>query len=80
MMILSEHGNYQPLGQLQTWLLIRQIALQLGSELCWSLLAMVPNQLAAVWAFGRRRLVSPRRTRASGCQKPADTMVAAGFR
>jgi hypothetical protein len=80
MMILSEHGNYQPLGQLQTWLLVRLIAVQLGSDLRWALLALVLNLLAAAWAFGRRRFVSPRRNRTSGGRKPADTMVAAGFR
>jgi hypothetical protein len=80
MMILSEHGNYQPLGQLQTWLLVRLIAVQLGSDLRWALLALALNLLAGAWAFGRRRFVSPRRNRTSGRRKPADTMVAAGFR
>ncbi len=54
MMILSEHGNYQSLGQLQTGLLVREIAVQLGSDLRWGLLALVLNLLAAAWAFGRR--------------------------
>ena len=36
--------------------------------------------LAAAWAFGRRRVVSPGRNSTSGRQKPADTMVAAGLR
>jgi hypothetical protein len=80
MMILSEHGNYQPLCQLQTWLLVRLIAVQLGSDLRWGLLALALNLLAAAWAFGRRRLVSPRRNRTRCRQKPADTMVAAGLR
>ena len=80
MMILSEHGNYQSLGQLQTGLLVREIAVQLGSDLRWGLLAVVLNLLAAAWAFGRRRLVSPGRGRTSARQKPADTMVAAGLR
>ncbi len=80
MMILSEHGNYQPPGRLQTWLLVRLIAIQLGSDLRWGLLALALNLLADAWAFGRRRLVSPRQQRTSRCQKPADTMVAAGLR
>ena len=80
MMILSEHGNYQPLGQLQTWLLVRLITVQLGSDLRWGLLALGLNLLAAAWALGRRRFVSPGRGRASRRQKPADTMVAAGLR
>ena len=80
MMILREPENYQPLRRLQTWLLVRLIAIQLGSDLRWGLLALALNLLAAAWAFGRRRLVSLRRARASGCQEPADTMVAAGFR
>ena len=80
MMILSEHENYQPIGQLQTWLLVRLIAVQLGSDLRWGLLALALNLGADAWAFGRRRLVSPRRAGTSGRQKPADTMVAAGCR
>ena len=79
-MILSEHGNYQPLGQLQTWLLVRLIAVQLGSDLRWGLLALALNLLAACWAVGRRRFVSPGRDSTSRRQKPADTMVAAGLR
>jgi hypothetical protein len=79
MMILSEHRNYQPAWRLQTWLLVRLIAVQLGSDLRWGLLALALNLLAAVWAVGRRRLVSPGRVRTSGRQKPADTMVAAGL-
>ena len=79
MMILSEHGNYQPLCQLQTWLLVRLIAVQLGSDLRWGLLALALNLVAAAWAFGRR-LVSPGRNSTSGRRKPADTMVAAGLR
>ena len=80
MMILSERGNYQPLWRLQTWLLVRLIAVQLGSDLRWGLLALALNLLAAAWAFGRRRLVPPGRNHTSGRQKPADTMVAAGLR
>ena len=80
MMILSEHGNYQPLCQLQTWLLVRLIAVQLGSDLRWGLLALALNLAAAAWAFGRRRFVSPGRNGTSGRRKPADTMVAAGLR
>jgi hypothetical protein len=80
MMILSEHGNYQPLWRLQTWLLVREIAVQLGSDLRWGLLALALNLLAAAWTFGRRRFVSPGPARTSGRQKPADTMVAAGLR
>ena len=80
MMILSEPGSYQPLGRLQTWLLVRLIAVQLGSDLRWGLLALALNLLAAAWAFGRRQLVSPCRGCASRRQKPADTMVAAGLR
>ncbi len=80
MMILSEHGNYQPPWQLKTWLLVRLITVQLGSDLRWGMLALALNLLAAAWAFGRRRLVSPGRSSTSGCQKPADTMVAAGLR
>jgi hypothetical protein len=51
MMILSEHGNYQPLCQLQTWLLVRLIAVQLGSDLRWGLLALALNLVAAAWAL-----------------------------
>ncbi|MBI5321414.1 hypothetical protein [Bradyrhizobium sp.] len=80
MMILSEHGNYQPLGRLQTWLLVRLIAVQLGSDLRWGLLALALNLVAAAWAFGCRKLVSARREGTSGRQNPADTMVAAGLR
>jgi hypothetical protein len=80
MMILSEHGNYQPLGQLQTLLLVRLVALQLGSDLRWGLLALALNLLTDVWAFARRRLVSPGRACTSRRQEPADTMVAAGGR
>jgi hypothetical protein len=80
MMILSEHGNYQPLWRLQTSLLVREITVQLGSDLRWGLLALALNLLAAAWAFGCRRLVSPRRACTSGRQKPADTMVAAALR
>ena len=80
MMILSEHGNYQPAWRLQTWLLVRLIAVQLGSDLRWGLLALALNLLAAAWTFGRRKLVSPKRPRTSGRQNPADTMVAAGLR
>jgi hypothetical protein len=80
MMILSEHGNYQPLWRLQTWLLVRLIAVQLGSDLRWGLLALALNLLAGAWAFGRRRLVSPGRNRTSAGRKPADTMVAAACR
>ena len=80
MMILSEHGNYQSLEQLQTWMLVRLIAVQLGSDLRWGLLALALNLGADAWAFGRRRLVSPRRSSTSRRQKPADTMVAAGLR
>ena len=79
-MILSEHGNYQPPGRLQSWLLVRLIAVQLGSDLRWGLLALTLNLLAAAWAFGCRRFVSPGRNSTSGCRKPADTMVAAGLR
>ena len=80
MMILCELGNYQPLWRLQTWLLERLIAAQLGSaDLRWGMLALALNLLAAAWAFGRRRLVSPER-RSSPPQEPADTMVAAGLR
>jgi hypothetical protein len=71
MMILCELGNYQPLWRLQTWMLERLIAAQLGSaDLRWGMLAMALNLLAAAWAFGRRRLVSPGRAHASGPQKP----------
>ena len=80
MMILSEQRNYQPLPQLQTWLLVRLIAVQLGSDLRWGLLALALNLLAAIWADGHRRLVPPGRNSTSGQQKPADTMVAAGLR
>ena len=80
MMILPEHGNYQPLSQLQTGLLVREIAIQLGSDLRWGLLVLALSLLSAAWAFCRRRLVSPRQHRTSRCQKPADTMVAAGLR
>src|SRR3954453_1091 len=80
MMILSEHGNYQSLGQLQTGLLVREIAVQLGSDLRWGLLVLVLNLLAAAWAFGLRRLVSPGRGCTRRRQKPADTMGAAGLR
>ena len=80
MMILSEHENYQPIGQLQTWLLVRLIAVQLGSDLRWGLLALALNLGADAWAFGRRRFVSPRRAETSRGPKPADTMVAAGCR
>ena len=80
MMILSEHGNYQPLGRLQTWMLVRLIAVQLGSDLRWGLLVLVLNLLAAAWAFGLRRLVSPGRGCTRRRQKPADTMVAACLR
>lgn len=80
MMILSEHGNYQPAWRLQTWLLVRLIAVQLGSDLRWGLLALALNLLAAAWTFGRGKLVSPKRARTSGRQNPADTMVAAGLR
>ena len=80
MMILSEHGNYQPVWRLQTSLLVREITVQLGSDLRWGLLALALNLLAAAWAIGRRRFVSPRRNRTSGRGKPANTMVAAGFR
>jgi hypothetical protein len=80
MMILSEHENYQPIGQLQTWLLVRLIAVQLGSDLRWGLLALALNLGADAWAFGRRRFVSPRRPETSRRPKPADTMVAAGCR
>ena len=80
MMILSEQGNYQPLSQLQIGLLIREIAIQLGSDLRWSLLALALNLGADAWAFGRRRFVSPRRAETSRGPKPADTMVAAGLR
>jgi hypothetical protein len=79
MMILSEHGNYQPLGQLQTWLLVRLIAVQLGSDLRWGLLALALNLLGTAWAVGRGKLVSPGRSCTSRRQKPADTMVAAGL-
>ena len=79
MMILSEHGNYQSLSQLQTGLLVREITIQLGSDLRWGLLVWALN-LVAAWAFGRRRLVAPRRACTSRRQKPADTMVAAGLR
>ena len=80
MMILSEHENYQPIGQLQTWLLVRLIAVQLGSDLRWGLLALALNLGSDAWAFGRRKIVSPRQAGTSGRQKPADTMVAAGCR
>jgi hypothetical protein len=80
MMILSEHGNYQPVCRLQTWLLVRLIAIQLGSDLRWGLLALVLDLLAAAWTSTRRRFVSPEKGRASRPEKPADTMVAAGFR
>lgn len=80
MMILSEHGNYQPLSQLQSWLLVRLIAVQLGSDLRWGLLALALNLLAAVWTLGCRRLVSPGRISASDRRESADTMVAAGLR
>ena len=79
-MILSEHRNYQPLGQLQTWLLVRLIAVQLGSDLRLGLLALALNLVATAWACGRRKLASPGRNGTSGCKKPADTMVAADFR
>jgi hypothetical protein len=68
MMILSEHGNYQPLCQLQTWLLVRLIAVQLGSDLRWGLLALALNLLAAAWAFGRRKLVSRGRNHTSAAK------------
>jgi len=80
MMILSEHGNYQSLSQLQTGLLVREIAVQLGSDLLSGLLAWALSPLGAVWVFARRRLVSPRRGCTRRPRKPADTMVAAGFR
>lgn len=80
MMILSEHRNYQPVGQLQTWLLVRLIAVQLGSDLRWGLLALALSLVADAWAFARRRFVSPGRNCTSGRRKSADTMVAAGFR
>ncbi|MGQ0684917.1 hypothetical protein [Bradyrhizobium sp.] len=81
MMILCELGNYQPLWRLQTWMLERLVAAQLGStDLRWGMIALVLNLLAAAGAFGRRRFVSPRPPRASGRQNPADTMVAAALR
>ena len=80
MMILPEQGNYQPLGRLQTWLLVRLIAVQLGSDLRWGLLALALNLLGAAWAFARGRFVSPVPAGASRPQGPADTMVAAGVR
>ncbi len=79
MMILCELGNYQPLWRLQTWMLERLVAAQLGStDLRWGMIALILNLLAAAWAFGRRRFVSPRRAGASRRENPADTMVAAG--
>jgi hypothetical protein len=81
MMILCELGNYQPLWRLQTWMLERLIAAQLGSaDLRWGLLALAVNLLAAAWAFGRQRFVSPGRGSATRSKNPADTMVAAGGR
>lgn len=80
MMILPEQGNYQPLWRLQTWLLVRLIAVQLGSDLRWGLLALALNLLGDVWAFARLRFVSSGRASASRPQEPADTMVAAGVR
>lgn len=80
MMILSEQGNYQPLWRLQTWLLVRLIAVQLGSDLRWGLLALALDLLGDAWAFARRRLVSPGRAGASRPQEPADTMVATALR
>ena len=79
MTILPEHGNYQPPWRLQTWLLVRLIAIQLGSDLRWGLLGLALNLVGAAWALGRRRFVSPGRARTSSRQKPADTMVAAGL-
>src|SRR5262245_12334223 len=81
MMILCELGNYQPLWRLQTWMLERLIAAQLGSaDLRWGMIALALNLFAAAWAVGRRRLVSPGLRRASRRQNPADTMVAAALR
>jgi hypothetical protein len=81
MMILCELGNYQPLWRLQTWMLERLISAQLGStDLRWGMVALAVNLLAAAWAFGRRRFVSPERGAASRREKPADTMVAAALR
>jgi len=81
MMILCELGNYQPLWRLQTWMLERLVTAQLGSvDLRWGMIALAINLLAAAWAFGRRRFVSPGRAAASGRQNPADTMVAAALR
>ena len=81
MMILCGLGNYQPLWRLQTWMLERLIAAQLGSaDLRWGMIALAVNLLTAVWAFGRRRFVSPGPGRSSGRQNPADTMLAAGVR
>lgn len=81
MMIPCELGNYQPLWRLQTWMLERLVAAQLGSaDLRWGMIALALNLLAAAWSFGRRRFVSPGPDRASGPQNPADTMVAAALR
>lgn len=81
MMILCALGNYQPLLRLQTWMLERAIAAQLGSsDLRWGLLALAVNLAAAAWALGRRRLVPRRQGPASRRENPADTMVAAGVR
>ena len=81
MMILCDLGNYQPFLRLQTWMLERLIAAQFGSsDLRWGMLALALNLLAAAWALGRRRFVSPGRGHASRRQNPADTMVAAGLR
>src|SRR5689334_19063829 len=80
MMILSERGNYQWLSQLQTGLLVREIAIQLGSDLRWGLLAWALNLVSAAWAFARGRFVPTGRACTSRRGKPADTMVAAGLR
>jgi hypothetical protein len=81
MMILCELGNYQPLCRLQSWMLERLVAAQLGSaDLRWAMIALALNALAASWAFGWRQLGPAGRGGASRPEKPADTMVAAGSR
>ena len=80
MMILSQPKNYQSLRQLQTGLLVREIAIQLASDLRWGLLALALNLLTAAWVFARLKFASPGRGCTSARREPADSMVAAGLR
>jgi hypothetical protein len=78
MMILSDHGSFQPFWRTQNWAMERLIYVHVSGDLRWAMLSLALGSLRSVWVLGRQQFVLLFRGGASRARQDADTMVAAG--